>query len=1021
MRFKFEPDLDHQVAAIEAVCDLFCGQEVCRNEFAVSHGLVDANSLGFEEHELGIGNRLSLRHEALHANLRQVQRRNGLLESASLDSPDFTVEMETGTGKTYVYLRTIFELNKRYGFRKFAIVVPSIAIKEGVNKSLKMMDDHLRSLYSGTPFEPFVYDSRNLQQVRNFAVSTQLQIMLITVGAINKQRVNTIYQEHEKTGGEKPIKLIRATRPILIVDEPQSVEGGLWGRGKEALKSMNPLCTLRYSATHVDKYHMVYRLNPVDAYQRNLVKQIEVAAGTLQDDVNRPFVGLKSIQQQGHAVAATVQIDVETKGGVRRRDFKVLGGEDLESLTGRAIYHGHQIGAIDARPKMRCMELRSPSDVCWLEEGEAYGAVDNVDVHRSMIRKTIWEHFEKEKQLNPQRIKVLSLFFVQEVAHYRQYDSDGNIVKGSYALMFEEEFRSAANHPENRALFEGVDVRTAAEEAHDGYFSIDKRERWVDTKENTQADRDNAERAYGLIMRDKEKLLSFEVPLRFIFSHSALKEGWDNPNVFQICALRDMHAEQQRRQAIGRGLRLCVDQDGQRQRDSQINILTVVARESYEEFARNLQQEIERETGFRFGVVDLEFLTTIAAKGDVRYAKPLSVEQAGTLLEYLKKVGYLDARNRITESLNLALEDDDLNLPRELDEMAEPILEALRRASEGIRVRDRRRRRRARPREAILNNTEFKALWDRIKHKTKYRLKFDNEDLIAKCTEALADAPTIPAANLQWTTVEIKVEQSGLHPGKEQAGLLERLPVADVDLPDLLTELQNRTSLTRRSIQRILSNSGRLFDFRVNPQRFIEVAAKEINRRKQHLLVNGIRYQRLGSDEFYAQELFETEELVGYLTENMLESQKSVFDYVVCDSKGERQFARKLEDSVAVKVYAKLPNWFKVPTPLGTYNPDWAVLVGGEEGERLYLVLETKGSTFEEDLRGLESAKIECGKKHFAALELGEFPSGYHVVSSWRELQETFMEPRPYPVNRSNQDLARVAEQVEREYLSNSN
>ena len=399
MRFKFEPDLDYQVAAIDSVCDLFRGQELCHSEFTVSHGLADGYSLGFKEHELGYGNRLSLQHDALLENLRGIQLRNGLLQPKSLASLDFTVEMETGTGKTYVYLRTIFELNRRYGFTKFAIIVPSIAIKEGVSKSLKMMDDHFRSLYSGTPFVPFVYDSANLGRVRNFATSSQIQIMIVTVGAINKQNVNTIYQKHERTGGEKPIDLIRATNPILIVDEPQSVEGGLWGRGKEALEKMNPLCTLRYSATHVDKYHMVYRLNPVDAYQQNLVKQIEVAAGTLQDDVNRPFVGVKSIQRQDGAIVATVQIDVETKVGVRRREFKVQGGEDLESLTGRAIYTGHQIGTIDARPGMSCMELRSSSDVFWLEEGEAYGAVDSVDVHQSMVRKTIWEHFEKEKQL----------------------------------------------------------------------------------------------------------------------------------------------------------------------------------------------------------------------------------------------------------------------------------------------------------------------------------------------------------------------------------------------------------------------------------------------------------------------------------------------------------------------------------------------------------------------------------------------------------------------------------------------
>ncbi len=499
--------------------------------------------------------------DALLTNLKDIQLRNALLPDSLLSSRDFTVEMETGTGKTYVYLRTIFELNRRYGFTKFAVVVPSIAIKEGVNKSLEMMGDHFHLLYDGVPFEHFVYDSAKLGQVRNFATCPHIQIMVMTVGAINKQSVNTIYQENEKTGGERPIDLVRATSPIVIVDEPQSVDGGLSGHGKDALDGMNPLCTLRYSATHVDKHHMVYRLNAVDAYEQGLVKQIEVASGTTIDDYNRPYVRLVSIQRKGPS--AHVEIDVEAAGGgVSRREVVVQSKDDLEDKTGRSLYRGYRIGEIDVA---HGMELEMPDgSYHWLQPGLAHGAVELEILHRMMMRKTIEEHLQKERILHPHGIKVLSLIFVDKVSNYRQYDEDGNAQKGPYAGIFEEEYRHLANHPAYKQMFEGQVIVDAAEQAHGGYFSIDRRGGWSDTSESKQNDRENAERAYNLIMRDKEKLLSMEEPLKFIFSHSALREGWDNPNVFQICALRDIHGERERRQTLGRGLRLCVDQKGER-------------------------------------------------------------------------------------------------------------------------------------------------------------------------------------------------------------------------------------------------------------------------------------------------------------------------------------------------------------------------------------------------------------------------------------------------------------------------
>ena len=746
-------DLDYQLDAIESVCDLFSGQDESRSEFTIAHDLVDEQP-GLEETEFGIGNLLTLPDDQLIRNLNAIQIRNELPPSPYLESRDFTVEMETGTGKTYVYLRTIFELNRRYGFTKFAIVVPSIAIKEGVNKSIEMMVDHFRALYSGIPFEHFIYDSSKLGRVRNFAASPQIQIMIITVGAINKRDINSIYQPNEKTGGEKPIDLVRATNPILIVDEPQSVDGGLKGQGRQALEAMNPLCTLRYSATHVDRYHMVYRLNAVDAYERKLVKQIEVAAGTVEDSYNTPYARLLSVKRQrGNIITAQVEVDVETPtGGVRRTEVSVQDGDDLERKTRRPIYRDHRIGEIQARRNEQFMELIVPGESYWLSPGEAYGDVDRRAVQRGMIRKTITEHFDKEKRLGPLGIKTLTLFFIDEVARYRSYDEDGNPVKGEYARIFEEEYRSAAGHRDYRALFEGADIDAAAERAHNGYFSADRSGIWKDTSESRLADRENAERAYSLIMRDKEKLLSFSEPLSFIFSHSALREGWDNPNVFQICTLRDIGTERERRQTIGRGLRLCVNQGGERQRGFEVNTLTVIAREDYEQFAENLQREIEKDTGIRFGVIEPNQFAGIPVREGDGETAPLGASQSEYLWNHLRTQGYIDSGGKIDDSLRAALNEETLDLPDEFESAREDITRILKKAAGRVQIRDASKRRRLNPREAILNGEEFRSLWKGVSGKTTYRVHFDNAALIEECAKALRDAPPIPRTRIQWRT-----------------------------------------------------------------------------------------------------------------------------------------------------------------------------------------------------------------------------------------------------------------------------
>ena len=986
MKLRFEPDLDFQLRAVEAVCDLFRGQEACRTEFTVLHRPGDGQArMSFAQTDLGVGNRLSPSDDALAENLTAIQRRNGLRASPSLDSGDFTVEMETGTGKTYVYLRTVFELNKRYDFTKFVIVVPSVAIKEGVYKSLQMTEDHFRTLYSGTPCEYFLYDSKKLGQVRNFAASPHVQIMVVTVGAINKQSINNLYKDSEKTGGEQPIDLIRATRPIVIVDEPQSVDGGLRGRGKEALGRMNPLCTLRYSATHADRHHMVYRLDAVDAYERKLVKQIEVAAATVEDAHNRPYVRLLSTRSRRGTISARVELDVEQTGKVRRREVTVLDGDDLEKITGRGVYSDCRIGEISVKRGSKFMELRAPEGGHYLDEGEACCDVDREALHREMIRRTIREHLDKEFRLRSQGIKVLSLFFIDRVDRYRRYDEHGNEVKGDYARTFEEEYRRLARSPAYARLFRGKDPSANVEEVHNGYFSIDRKNRWTDTAENNQTNRDNAERAYNLIMKEKEKLLSLDEPLRFIFSHSALREGWDNPNVFQICALREIRTERERRQTIGRGLRLCVNQEGERLRGFDVNTLTVIATESYEDFAEKLQQEIEEDTGIRFGVVEPHQFAHIPVTDEDGHEGALGFEESQAVYDFLLAQGHIDGQGRIQDILREALRDDTFTVPDRFLEQRPEIMFVLRKLAGRLEIRDANKRRTVRPRQAVLESAEFKALWDRIKHKTTYRVAFDSERMLTDCITALKDAPAIPRTRLQWRKADIAIGKAGVEAAEKEGAQTVVIDPRDVELPDLLTELQNRTKLTRRSIYRVVTSSGRLSDFRQNPQRFIENATQAINRCKQRAIVDGIRYQRLGDESYYAQELFEQAELTGYL-KNMLAAKKAVHDHVLYESNTEAEFADQLEKNVAVKVYAKLPNWFKVPTPLGSYNPDWAVLVDSDNGERLYLVVETKGTTQTDELRPAEQDKIKCGRAHFEALAAGDSPARYEVATSLDEL-----------------------------------
>ena len=983
MKLHFEDNLEYQKTAIEAVADLFCGQEINRTEFTVSF----SKQMNYLESTLGIGNRLQLLDDELLENLKSIQLRNGLRPSDSLASGDFTVEMETGTGKTYVYLRTIFELNKRYGFTKFMIVVPSVAIKEGTYKTLQITRDHFENLYPNAKgYEYFLYDGSKPERVRQYATNPNIQIMVVTVGAINKKDVNNLYKDSEKTGGEKPIDLVRATHPIIIVDEPQSVDGGLKGQGKKALDAMNPLCTLRYSATHADKHHMLHRLDAVDAYERELVKQIEVASLEIEGGHNKAYVKLLSTHNRRGSITAKVEIDIAHGKKVRRVVMTVEDGDDLEQETGRTIYENCRIGTITCGKNNQSMEISVPGGEFALHPGDEVGGVNPDDLKRLMIQRTIKEHLDKEMRFAAQNrdVKVLSLFFIDSVKYYRQYDEDGNEVKGKYALMFEEEYRKLAKQPEYQTLFEKIDLDIDADEVHNGYFSIDKKGGWTETAENNQSNRDNAERAYNLIMKEKEKLLSFESKLKFIFSHSALREGWDNPNVFQICALRDMGTERERRQTIGRGLRLCVNQKGQRLHGFDINTLTVIATESYEQFAENLQKEIEKDTGIRFGIVEKHQFATLVTTDENGVVYPLGVEKSEQLWNFLKENEFLDNKGKVQDSLRTALKENTLKLPYDFLDQAQAIKDILRKLAGKLDIKNADERITVRTREAVLESDDFRALWDRIKHKTTYRVDFDNEKLIEDSARAILNCPPITKTRAQFRKADIAIGKGGLMIRETAASGYTTINETDVELPDLLTDLQDKTHLTRRSIVEILTQSRRLNDFKRNPQQFIDLVTEAINRTKRLALVDGIRYQRIGDDHYYAQELFEKEELTGYL-KNTLETKKdrSVYTHIVYDSAGvERRFAEDLEANEAVKVYAKLPGWFKVSTPLGTYNPDWAVLVEIDGQEKLYFVVETKGSNWWDDLRHREGAKIKCGEKHFAELAVGQNPAQYIKATS---------------------------------------
>lgn len=962
MKFRFESDLPHQTEAIEAVCDLFRGAETNATTFTVMQDPTGQLSLAGKT--LGYGNRLSLLDDDVLTNLRDVQARAGLEIDEAIDTMDFTVEMETGTGKTYVYLRTIFELNRRYGFTKFVVVVPSVAIREGVNKSIAQMRAHFHDLYDGVPFDSFVYDSSRLDQITDFATASTIRVMVATIQSLGTKSA-VFQQAREQTQDIPAVEWVAETRPVIIIDEPQSVDANPTGAGAQILKAMKPLASLRYSATHVRQFHHIHRLDAFDAHDQGLVKSIEVDGANIQDAENSPLVKLIRVDaKKGQLPRARIEVSVQRLTHAQREEMWASDGDDLRELTGRDIYANMSIGEVDAHHS-GSMQLLLPGEVKTLNCGQSHGDVDADSLARAMIARTIKHHFDKEVRNRPIGIKTLSLFFLNRVADYREYMEDGSPRPGKLASTFEEEYRKLALRPEYKTLF--VDAPADPATAHDGYFSRDKRGHFIEYEEGAGGELNAAsaklrDNTFDLIMKDKERLLDEKEPLRFIFSHSALREGWDNPNVFQICVLRAMGAERQRRQSIGRGLRLAVDKEGIRRRDEGLNRLTVVSDEQFQVFAKGLQDEVEQSLGVKLGVVERDLFAGL------RYPLPdggigvIGVAESRAVYEALDAAGMIDG-GKVNDRLRAALSDGTVPLPKSLPEPAARIVrERLTRLARTLKITNANRTGRINLDLDVLNGHDFQQLWSRISWKTTYRLKFDDAVLVAACAKAIAEMPEPGEARVVFETGSIEMGREGVFVSRTGTSVPRKLQTEKLPVPDLLSELQDRTDLPRAVIAKILVQSGRLAEASVNPTAFLDACTVKINAAKRTVLVGGVTYRQL--DERWGQELFQPEDDVDET--RMVTVTKTPLDAIVVDSTVERTFATDLNDSAAIRVFAKLPKAFKITTPLGTYNPDWAIAREDEDDARVYLVTETKGD--DNNLRDAEKDQIACGKAHFEAL-----------------------------------------------------
>ena len=1004
MKLKFKKQA-YQTHAVEAVADCLAGQpkregiiyriDPGRAEDASGQVVAALDTGGFKNADL------ALTPGQLLENIHAVQRRQNLPLSAALAKTkvcdvNLDVEMETGTGKTYCYVKTMFELNARYGWSKFIVVVPSIAIREGVFKSLEITAEHFLEDYRKRA-RFFIYNSRQLHNLESFSSDAGINVMVINVQAFNAtgKDARRIYEELDDFQSRKPIDVISANRPVLILDEPQKMEGG---KTLDSLQNFKPLMVLRYSATHKTQHNKIHRLDALDAYNQKLVKKIAVRGISVKGLTGtNAYLYLESIEvSTTRPPVARVELEIKQNNGIKRVMRKLERNDNLFDLSGGlAQYKGFVVADINALTNT--VSFLNGHE---LVAGEATGDVSESALRRIQIREAVKAHFEKEQALFGQGIKVLSLFFIDSVAKYRRYEGGATLL-GEYAQMFEEEYNQQLNEvltlddtPYNRYL-QGI----VAAKTHNGYFSIDKKTRHlVDPETGKKSTETDDVDAYDLILKDKERLLSFDEPVRFIFSHSALREGWDNPNVFVICTLKHSDNTVSRRQEVGRGLRLSVNQQGDRM-DSvatvhQINVLTVVASESYKDFVSGLQRDISDGLSERPRIANEDYFkgkVLATAGGDVEVT-PLMAKQ---IYKYLLKNDYTDDSDKIAKAYHDAKRDGQLaELPAELAPFAEQVFALIGSVFSDAQLPDIGDDRKAKlnPLNANFDKEEFKQLWNRINRKAAYTVEFETAELVTKCVTALD--VELKVSPMQYTVVAGEQVENATYNAvthgesfkvTESKTDLHRASAHSAVKYDLIGRLVEDTQLTRRTVASVLQgiNKAVFSQYKTNPEDFMQKAARIINEQKATVIVEHIAYDPTG--DTHDLDIF-TQEKPKEDFSKAVKTTRHIYDYVFTDAKNEQNFVKELDVSTEVVVYAKLPRGFFIPTPVGNYNPDWAIAFQEGKVKHVYFVAETKGSMSSMDLRKIEQSKIDCARVFFAKITSEQVK--YDVVDSYGKLME---------------------------------
>lgn len=1002
MKLKFENQA-FQLQAIESTVNLFSGMHTITLSEQLSN---QSEILSYDI----VANGLQLNNDLLLSNLQGIQLANSLGNYSTelcygnyTEIPNFSIEMETGTGKTYVYLRTAFELNKRHGLTKFIIVVPSDAIRAGVLKSLEITKEHFKSEYNNISYDYYQYDSDKISKVRDFATTNSIQIMVMTISAFNKD-INNIYAFKDKFGEYRPIDLVAAVKPVVIIDEPQSVDNT--ENAKEAIKKLNPLFILRYSATHKNDYNQIYKLDAIDAYNQKLVKQIEVASIEDADFIaldNKPYIKVIEINAK---LELSLELDVQDiKGKITRKILKkVTKGSDLQEKTNNEHYYGYVVEDYSRDYGVKLANLDYEIAV-----GEAIGNQQSEELKTSvMLRLAIDNHIKRELKLAPLKIKVLSLFFINKVADYRLHENDA-ASDGWLAKLFVEQLKIVLQSSDGKRYLQlchnsfnlNLENDLDLAKLHNGYFAKDKKGNYKDSKDDTQ----DSVAAYQLIMRDKELLLDQQTPLRFIFSHSALKEGWDNPNVFQVCVLQESSNTFKRRQQVGRGLRLCVNNFGERIKDDKINTLTVIAGESYNSFAANLQKEYEESVanggaGIKFGYVHPLVFAAQLLKIEPQLTLNKAKQLSQNIHEVLKASQLITENNQVSDKCTKLLKVDAFELNNGQVKPYEKLVAGmLTKLSSKLPIENQQNKREIKLNSKVYLSPEFKQLWHKISPKTIYSVNLDSTELIKQCTTEINNQLQIELQTLTVARAKLVIDEAGVSSELQHQDMIS---IHSSQQIDFVSKIVLATGLMRSSIITILQNIAdvkRDMIF-INANGFIEQVSDIINNIKAKLLIDGIRYHKIselgldGVEDHYAQTLIEDDLDHGYSEPNGVGnladavnlavnpetlSQKFLFDVLRYDSQVEFDFLRDALTLDKVKLIAKLPSWFKVNTPLGKYNPDWALLIDKDGTDNIYFIAETKAANFATNGREVEKAKTECGKLHFIDALQVDYKVGFDI------------------------------------------